>query len=89
MIAHESPPLNSQIVGQDKYESGDDKGDEAVEDPSCVANHVPRDFEWTPHPFDTRPYNESCPIGGPGGLVCCETCAGLYSQYMLSTLDDL
>lgn len=56
------------------------------------------DIHWTPHTFDPPPkklkqrlvrYNEICPSGGPGGLICCSTCAATYSRYLSSTLKSM
>lgn len=43
---------------------------------------------WAPHPFDSVDPNtlaQACPEGGPGGLICCSTCTGKFSQYLSST----
>jgi hypothetical protein len=47
--------------------------------------------EWTRHDFDThdRLYEQLCPTGGPGGLVCCEVCATAYSRFLNQTSTDL
>ena len=56
------------------------------------------DIHWTPHTFDPAPkhlkqrlvrYNEICPNGGPGGLICCSTCSATYSGYLSSTLKSM
>lgn len=56
------------------------------------------DIHWTPHTFDPPPkklkqrlvrYNEICPNGGPGGLICCSVCAATYSGYLSSTLKSM
>ena len=47
--------------------------------------------EWTRHDYDThdRLYEQLCPTGGPGGLVCCEVCSTAYSRYLNQTSTDL
>mmetsp|Transcript_15284 Transcript_15284/g.21298 ORF Transcript_15284/g.21298 Transcript_15284/m.21298 type:complete len:321 (+) Transcript_15284:167-1129(+) len=54
-------------------------------------NHFQHDVDWTPHTFDsqTHSYENTCPTGGPGGLICCEMCANVYSQYMSQTATEL
>jgi hypothetical protein len=34
-------------------------------------------------------YDKCCPTGGPGGLICCQACAKLYSSYLDTTVKDL
>ena len=57
--------------------------------------HMPlvfrRDIEWDDHHFDNADasYEQVCPNGGPGGLICCSTCASLYSDFLLKTQQNL
>lgn len=48
------------------------------------------EIHWTPHPFDDEKvsYGNSCPNGGPGGLICCSVCTATYSRYLSSTHRD-
>lgn len=50
-----------------------------------------RDVAWTPHSFgpENQEYSQVCPDGGPGGLICCETCAQAYSSYLNQTIRDI
>lgn len=50
-----------------------------------------KDFQWTPHPFDAPDHTLSsgCPLGGPGGLICCASCTANYKGFMTSTFEDL
>ena len=73
------------------YEEEDD--DEQVH--PMLAMFTP-EIHWTPHPFDNNTEEEAkvsyetvCPVGGPGGLICCEVCAATYSKYMSSTYKDI
>lgn len=34
-------------------------------------------------------YEDTCPDGGPGGLICCETCCQKYSMLLGRTDEDL
>lgn len=77
-------------AGEDK-----DKNDDKLHPVLAVFTH---DIHWTPHNFDPPPkhlkkrivrYNEICPNGGPGGLICCSTCAATYSRYISSTLKSM
>ena len=48
---------------------------------------------WSPHPFvdeDTEvAFNNVCPTGGPGGLICCSVCTATYSKYLSATFQDV
>ena len=46
---------------------------------------------WTPHLYDKPEisYSMMCPYGGPGGLICCETCAASYSGFLTKTGKDM
>jgi hypothetical protein len=50
-----------------------------------------RDIEWTPHVFDSNEeqYVQRCPQGGPGGMICCETCTANYSEFLSATCRDI
>lgn len=59
-----------------------------------------RDFRWTPHIFDSKKssansgvanisYDMLCPHGGPGGLVCCDSCTASYAKYLTKTVTDM
>lgn len=65
-----------------------------VDAPSGEPNHVgvfSRDVAWTPHSFgpENQAYSQVCPDGGPGGLICCETCAQTYSSYLNQNIRDI
>ena len=50
------------------------------------------DVVWTDFSFggaNATRYDKACPEGGPGGLICCEACASLYSEYLNSTVKDI
>lgn len=46
--------------------------------------------QWVPHVYDNPgiSYGMLCPHGGPGGLICCETCTANYSNYLARTVKD-
>jgi hypothetical protein len=44
-------------------------------------------MHWEPHPCDEE--LSVCPIGGPGGLVCCHSCSESYSHFLGQTAQDL
>lgn len=81
----------------------DDDGDEmvaALKEQKVAANDKKKELlqkvfashvEWTPHDYDTHDglYEQLCPTGGPGGLVCCEVCSTAYSRYLNQTSTDL
>jgi NUMOD3 motif len=50
-----------------------------------------REIVWAPHDLGLpgASYNDQCPIGGPGGLICCTSCTSRYSRYLSRTFRDL
>lgn len=50
-----------------------------------------KDFIWTSFQFsdDGLPYDKVCPIGGPGGLICCDSCSKKYSLYLSRSVKDI
>ena len=38
---------------------------------------------------DDIEFGSSCPDGGPGGLICCESCSNKYSMFLSQTHKDL
>lgn len=63
----------------------------AVGPPPDMPSLFTKDIEWTPHAFDSEQvsYADSCPEGGPGGLICCEKCASQYSDFLSATVNDI
>jgi hypothetical protein len=49
------------------------------------------EVDFRPYPFGPNgvSYDQACPIGGPGGLICCEDCAKKYSWYLSNTVKDM
>ena len=84
---------------QPKEEDGDDdivaeekKQEEWASAPAILHHHVfAPDIEWTPHDFSKHDnlYEQLCPSGGPGGLICCQFCVSAYSQYLTQTANDI
>ena len=50
-----------------------------------------KDIVWTPYKFgeEGEDYDQACPTGGPGGLICCDDCTKKYSLYMSRTVKDI
>jgi hypothetical protein len=61
-----------------------------------------REITWQPFDFSHVPdaaaaaaasshnnYQDQCPLGGPGGLICCGSCTTRYSRYLSQTFSDL
>lgn len=68
-----------------------DANEEGDEDEKRVFS---RDIHWTPHAYgDTKDitgtYQQLCPQGGPGGLICCDWCCKQYSTFLSLTYKDL
>jgi len=34
-------------------------------------------------------YDQSCPEGGPGGLICCDACSNKYNMFLIRTSEDV
>jgi chemotaxis protein histidine kinase CheA len=65
------------------------EGEEEAEEVFPTPSHFFRDFNWTPHTYDSKEFNAGCPRGGPGGLICCESCAAQYSNFLSGTTGDI
>lgn len=59
-----------------------------------------REVTWRPFSFagsgrdvddsnDTDDYIQTCPTGGPGGLICCQACSDKYGSFLSQTIQDL
>lgn len=50
-----------------------------------------KEVDFRPYSFGSHgeSYNQACPTGGPGGLICCEECAKKYSRYLSNTVKDM
>lgn len=50
-----------------------------------------KDVEFKPHSFgpNGESYDQVCPVGGPGGMICCQTCAKNYTWYLSNTVKDM
>lgn len=46
---------------------------------------------WRPStsPNADASYDKSCPTGGPGGLICCESCSIKYNTFLTRTSEDV
>lgn len=38
---------------------------------------------------DDFAYDQSCPDGGPGGLICCDSCSSKYNLFLTKTSEDV
>jgi chemotaxis protein histidine kinase CheA len=65
--------------------------EEEVEEVFPTPSHFFKDFNWTPHMYDSKEpsFTAGCPRGGPGGLICCESCAAQYSNFLSGTTRDI
>lgn len=50
-----------------------------------------KEITWRPFYFSRSnlTYDQSCPAGGPGGLICCEICSTKYNVFLTRTSEDL
>jgi hypothetical protein len=65
--------------------------EEEAEEVFPTPSHFFKDFNWTPHTYDSKEpsFTAGCPRGGPGGLICCESCAAQYSNFLSGTTRDI
>lgn len=59
--------------------------EEEAEEEFSTPSHFFKDFNFTPHTYDSK--EPSCT--GPGGLICCESCTAQYSDFLSSTTRDI
>jgi len=51
---------------------------------------VKREVVWSQSDFDChRVSYGKCPIGGPGGLICCRSCSTAYSRFLVNTSREM
>jgi len=51
---------------------------------------VKREVVWSKSDFDCQRVSyRKCPIGGPGGLICCRPCSTAYSRFLVSTTKEM
>ena len=88
-------PKEEQAAENDNPDAEEDESSDEPVHPMLAM--FTREIHWTPHPFDINSeegtaavsYESICPVGGPGGLICCEVCAATYSKYMSGTYKDI
>lgn len=69
----------------------EEKQEEGATAPALLQQIFAPDIEWTPHDYDGHDnvYEQLCPTGGPGGLICCQFCVSAYSRYLSQTANDI
>ena len=74
---------------EEKCNGKDDCKTEGVDNTqNKVADQAVRSIPKRMDEGDTE-YGRACPDGGPGGLVCCESCSNKYSIFLSQTSKDL
>jgi hypothetical protein len=65
--------------------------EEEAEEDFPPPSHFFKDFNWTPHTYDSKElsFAAGCPRGGPGGLICCESCTAQFSNFLSGTTRDI
>ena len=76
------------MEAQEEKSHRDGADEESGKDPVGVFS---KDIVWKPYSFgsDGQTYDQACPEGGPGGLICCETCSKQFSAYLRQTVKDV
>lgn len=76
---------NEDVIVQEKKQDGEPTA------PALLHHAFAPDIEWTPHDYDGHDnlYEQLCPAGGPGGLICCQFCVSAYSQYLTQTANEI
>jgi hypothetical protein len=71
-------------------DSKDSRDQKTIEN-SPKSNIFLRDINWIPHPLDltSLSYVDLCLNGGPGGLICCESCTSNYSKFLSKCYTNL
>eukprot|EP00536_Pseudo-nitzschia_multiseries_P015550 jgi/Psemu1/263041/estExt_Genewise1Plus.C_9080027 len=69
-------------------ESGKPQGDTKDERSTGIFS---KEIIWRPFSFseENATYDQSCPEGGPGGLICCERCSTKYNLLLTRTSEDV
>jgi len=51
---------------------------------------IRREVVWSQSQFDCQKVSyRKCPIGGPGGLICCRPCSTAYSRFLVDTTMEM
>ena len=98
-LIEETKKDDSEKPSEDVIPSDEEEKDED-EPVHPMLSMFSTDIHWSPHPFSvdrdkkesTEPpttYQRVCPLGGPGGLVCCSVCTATYSRYLSLTYQDM
>ncbi len=73
----------------------DEPGEKQDEENNDAGKNVfSRDIAWSKFSFgddndNRQSYDQVCPQGGPGGLICCDSCCKQYSSYLSKTVKDM
>jgi hypothetical protein len=90
--ANEKTQVEDTIEKVEEAEEGEEVGVKAeAEEEFPTPSLFAKDFNWTPHTFDSKEltFTARCPRGGPGGLMCCESCTAQYSDFLSFTTRDI
>jgi hypothetical protein len=98
--ANEDTGANQKAEAEEVKEAEEVDEDADVEEEEEAEEEFPtshlfakdfRDFNWTPHSYDSKElsFAAACPRGGPGGMICCESCTAQYSDYLSGTTGDI
>ena len=89
-IEQEEEVAATNVPASCEEEKKDDHAGLPVNNSSSSNNLRPsyrKDVIWEPHTFDEKGIPK-CPIGGPGGLICCSDCSSAFSGFLTDTARD-
>ena len=76
--------------GEGKTDNQKQLAQEKIRDKSQVQSIFSKEIIWRPiSSKESFTYDQSCPAGGPGGLICCEICSTKYNTFLTATSEDV
>jgi len=65
-------------------------GKEGIPEEVKAAAAIKREIVWNQSDFDAHVVSYAkCPSGGPGGLICCDSCTAAYSRQLSETSKEM
>jgi hypothetical protein len=81
--AVERPEEQAKVVMEDIDPDNDERTKDLFE-----KEIVWSDFSFSKNNAHAK-FDEICPVGGPGGLICCEFCSRRYHLYLTKMAEDM
>jgi len=92
-----STPFIVTATLQEEEEKSDEEQNETKEETieekdERTTEIFSKEITWRPFSFSEKEnytYDQSCPEGGAGGLICCESCSTKYNMFLTRTCEDV